>query len=127
MTRFQVLLEENETWHDEGEHRVQAQVDCQVNVSPLVAQRHARTFLAMNVTMMTSVGVPILVIGEQPVWRLLAYFNMPPFGEIALLGSIDIDATSGEVVHLSPEQISKMQQRAQVIATRLTSPAAVAR
>ena len=123
---FQVLLENDETWRDEGEHHVHAQVDCRVNVSPVVAQRHARTFLAMNVTMMTSVGVPILIIGDQPVWRVPAYFTMPQLEDIALLGSIDIDATSGELVHLSPEQISEMQHRAHVIATRLTSPAAAA-
>jgi hypothetical protein len=68
--------------------------------------------------------VPVLVIGARPVWRVPAYFTLPQLGKVALLGSIDIDAESGELNQPSSEEIAEMQQRANVIASRLTSPAA---
>lgn len=51
--------------------------------------------------------------------------NYPRLGEIGTLGSVKVDAQTGQVIPLTPEQISAMQERANAIATRL-APRAVA-
>jgi len=120
---FQVMLEYDEPWSDGESHRVEAHFTCEIAIAPIIAQRRARTFLAMAVTMMTRVGIPVLVLGERPVWRVPAYFSVPHLGEVGTLGAIEVDARSGEIIPLTPEQIAAMQNRAHAIATCLTSPA----
>lgn len=116
---FQVMLEFEEEWAANDSHRVQGNFDCEIAVSPIIARRRANAYLAGYVTMMTLPGVPSLVIQDKPVWRFPVYFNYPHLGEIGTLGAIEVDAQTGQVIPLTQEQISKMQERANVIATSL--------
>ncbi|MBI4670211.1 MAG: hypothetical protein HY741_00905 [Chloroflexi bacterium] len=122
---FQVMLEFDEEWAVNDSHRVEGNFDCEIAVSPIIAKRRAGVYLAMHVTMMTLAGTPTLVVGERPVWRCPVYFNYLPLGEVGTLGTIEVDAQTGEAIPLTPEQISAMQERANAIATRL-APRAVA-
>ncbi len=120
---FQVMLEIDQEWAANDSHRVTGNFDCAIAVSPIVATRRANVYLAMNVTMMTMPGKPTLVLSKQPVWRFAVHFNYPRLGEIGTLGKIEVDAQTGQVIPLTEEQISKMQERANIIATRLSSQA----
>lgn len=123
---FQVMLEMSEEWAVNDSHRIKGNFDCEIAVSPIVAKRRANVYLAMHVTMMTLPGTPSLVLCNRPVWRFPVYFNYPRLGEIGTLGSIEVDAQTGEVIQLTPEQIVTMQERANAIATRLApQPVAV--
>ncbi|MBI4670215.1 MAG: hypothetical protein HY741_00925 [Chloroflexi bacterium] len=117
---FQVMLELDEEWAANESHRVKGNFDCEIAVSPIIATRRVNAYLAGYVTMMTLPGAPSLVLQDKPVWRFTAYFNYPRLGEIGTLGTIEVDAQTGQVIPLTPEQISAMQERANVIATRLT-------
>lgn len=122
---FQVMLEFDEEWAADESHCVNGSFDCEVAVSPIIATRRANAYLAMNVTMMTLPGTPALVLGKKPVWRFDVHFNYPHLGKIGVLGKIEVDAQTGQVIELTEQEISMMQERANVIATRLT-PQAVA-
>lgn len=120
---FQVMLEIEEEWAADDSHRVTGNFDCEIAVSPIIAKRRAGSYLARYVTMMTLAGTPTLVLGQRPVWRCLIYFNYLPIGEVGTLGTIEVDAQTGEAIPLTPEQITAMQERANVIATRLAQRA----
>lgn len=120
---FQVMLEVDEEWMADESHHVKGNFDCEIAVSPIVAKRRAGSYLAMNVTMMTLAGTPTLVLGDRPVWRCPVYFNYLPIGEVGTLGTIEVDAQTGEAIPLTNEQITVMQERANVIATRLAQRA----
>ena len=117
---FQIMLEFDEEWAADDSHHIQGRFDCEIGISPTIALRRARTFLAGKVTMMSRVGEPILVLGQQARWRVPAYFNFPHLGEAGTLGSIEVDAQTGEVIPLTTEQIAAMKERANVLAFRLT-------
>lgn len=94
----------------------------EITVSPAVARRHAAGFLAGHVTMMVLAGEPVLVWDEQPVWRVPACLHLPGLSEVSIVGFIEVDARTGEIIPLSPDQIAEMQRRADDIATRFTLP-----
>ena len=118
---FQVVYEYPAVWPEEGPLRVEAQFTSEIKVSPLLARRRASGFLAGYVTLMVLAGEPVLVLGEaRPVWRVPAILHLPGLGEIAPVGTIEVDALTGEVIQPSSEQISLMQRRANDFATRLS-------
>jgi len=117
---FRVLYEYPKTWPKNGSLRVEAQFAGEITVSPTIAQRHAAGFLAGHITMMVLAGEPVLVWGEQPVWRVPACLHLPDLGEVSIVGFIEVDALTGEIIPFSPDQIAAMQRRANDIATRFT-------
>jgi hypothetical protein len=121
---FQIICEYQVTWPKDGPLRVEAQFAGEIKVSPTAARRRAAGFLAGHVTMMVLAGEPVLVWSEQPVWRVPACLHLPDLGEVSTVGSIDVDALTGEIMPLSSDQIAAMQRRANDIATRFTLPAA---
>jgi len=44
------------------------------------------------------------------------------YGKVAAVGSIEVDAQTGKVIALSPEQSTAIQDKADAIARRLTLP-----
>ena len=68
----------------------------------------------------------MLVISEQPVWRLSLEMRLPGLGHVATLGTLDVDAQTREILPLTDEQIRTLQDQANAIITRLspeTTPA----
>ena len=94
-----------------------------IEVSPDAARRRANGYLARYVALAMEAGEPVLVWGQRPVWRMPVHLTLCSWGQIAKLGEIDVDARTREVLPLSPTQIIEMQDRADAIAARLTSPA----
>jgi len=119
---FRIVYEYQKTWPEDGPLRLEAQFIGEITVTPTVARRRAAGFLAGHVTMMVRAGEPVLALGEQPVWRVPACLHLPGLGEVSTIGSIDVDALTGEIILLSLGQIAAMQRRADDIATRFTLP-----
>ena len=124
---FQIIYESVESWPDNYPLRVEApQLSVEISVAPDVARRRANGYLGMNVAMSILAGEPALILGDPPVWRMATNLHLPDFGFVATVGSIEVDALTGKVRAFSLEQIMTMQDRAEVIATRLTPSAAPA-
>ncbi|HNU05768.1 MAG TPA: hypothetical protein PKL67_16635 [Anaerolineae bacterium] len=85
------------------------------------AKRRAQGYLTVEIAMALRPGEPRLLGGPQPVWRMPVWLHLRGFGQVESLGSLDVDATTGEVVPLSPVDVQKMQDRADAIARHLTS------
>jgi hypothetical protein len=87
-----------------------------IPISPEQARRRAKGFLAGYITILVTAGEPTRLIDEAPVWRVTARLVLPGVGEVGTLGAISIDAQTGEVIPLSPEAITQMQDLAQTVA-----------
>ena len=121
---IQVLYEWNEAWPEKGVLHVEGRFmgkafGGEISISPALAKRRANGYLSMDVAMAIVADDPVLVWDERPVWRLQAHLLLPDWGRIAQVGTVDVDAMTGDVIPLSPPQISEMQQRANDLATRL--------
>lgn len=106
--------------------KIEGKFSEEIAVPQALAQRKANALLAGNVTMMVSAGEPSLVLGETIRWQVPAILRLPEQGEVGNVGTIYVDAKTGEVVGLSDLEIHQMQELAHAIAAHYASTAASA-
>ena len=97
-------------------------------VTPVVDETTARQ--AANGYLSCDVGIPfgaiegIFVPLELPVWQFAIQFNLPRFGRLGIMGTIDVNAETGQPIPLATEVIHKIQDRADAIVQFHTQTAA---
>jgi hypothetical protein len=116
----QIAFTDPHPWPESGQVEIAGQA-YDIPISPEQARRRAKGFLAGYITMLVTAGEPTLLIDEAPVWCVSARLVLPGVGEVGTLGAISIDAQTGEVIPLSPEAITQMQDLAQLVARYYTS------
>lgn len=118
---FQVLVEHPEVQLTDGVMKLAVpQLVGEIRITQEQAKRIAKGYLTAHVAMSFRPGDPILVWGEQPLWRMDIYLHLRYYGQIAELGCIDVDAMSGTVLPFTTEQITQLQDRANELAARFT-------
>ncbi len=119
---MQIIYEHPTTWPDEGTlHLEVPPLAVDIAVSPEQARRRANRYLGEYVAMALSATDPKLVLGSvHPAWRVSITLFWQPFGAIATLGSLDVDALTREILPLSSEQIETLQHKANDLITRLS-------
>ena len=123
---FQIAYDYEQAWREDETLTVDIQFAQEIAISPDIARRKANGFLAGYVTMMVSGGQPTLILAKDPVWRVPAVLTLPNVGEVSTLGTVDVDAQTGQVIPPSAEQINRMQELAHAIAAHFASPTAPA-
>lgn len=118
-----IIYEHPVEWPKEGLLRVDTRLQGEVAVSPDMARRRANGYFNREVALFLIAGEPDLILGEQVMWRVPAILRLRGLGEITAVGSMNIDALSGEPIPLSPEQIDTIRKRANDFANRLAPPA----
>ncbi len=93
-------------------------------ISPEFAQQRANGYLTSEVAMAFRPGEPILVNQEPLIWRMPVLLHLRYWGQVATLGSIDVDATTGVVLSLDPLQKSTSPARLKrcIVMGRFTEP-----
>ncbi len=118
-----IIYEHPVDWPTEGPLRVNTHLQGEIAVAPDVARRRTNGYLSREVALFIIAGEPELVLGNQPQWRIPAILRLRGFGEVAIVGSLKVDALTGDLHPLSPAQIRNIRQRAHDITNRLTSAA----
>ncbi len=122
-----ILQEYTIAWPTEGAVQVQApSIEGKVQVSPDAARRRANSYLSLEVAMEFQPGEPLLVWRDRPVWRMPVNLHLRPLGELATLGTIEVDAMTRAVIPFSDNQIQQMRERAHELVAYLTPPTAPA-
>lgn len=83
------------------------------------ARRRAQGYLTAEVAMAMRPGEPSLIGGNKPVWRMPVWLHIRGFGLVEIMGSLDVDAATGEVIPWSPAAIQEVQDKADVVARNL--------
>lgn len=121
----QILREQRIEWPDNSPIQIEAPaLAVEVAIAPDFARRRANGYLGSEVAMSMLAHNPRLVVDDQPMWRFDIDLCLPGLGCIATLGSIDVDAMTGAVVPLTPNQQISLQERADALAARLAPAAA---
>ena len=116
---FQVMVEHVDTLPENGIIKLSVpQLGGEIRVTPAQAKRRVKGYLTAYVAMSFRPGNPVLVWSEQPRWRMKIYLHLRTYGQVALLGEMDVDALTGEVIQLSTKEITQMQERANELAAR---------
>ena len=83
---------------DSQELNIQVSVAAIINIKAKTAQREATTWLVSEVGNMLISGKPQLVISKNATWRVPVLLTSSRSGILGQVGSIDIDAESGELL-----------------------------
>jgi hypothetical protein len=117
---FQVMVEYAKSWPEKGPLQVNAYLQGDIAIPPEKARRCAAGYLAGHVSMMLLAGDPVLVMADEPKWHIPAVLYLPGLGAVTTIGTIAVDAKTGVIIPLRPEQILTMQERANEFAARFT-------
>jgi hypothetical protein len=83
---------------DSQELNIQVSVAANINIKAKTAQREATIWLVSEVGNMLISGMPQLVISKNAVWRIPALLTSSRSGVLGQVGSVDVDAESGELM-----------------------------
>jgi hypothetical protein len=116
-----ILYEHPITWPDEGSLQLDTQMRLhgEIAVSPDAARQRANGYLGRYVSTSIQASDPILIWGERLVWRLQVNLYLRGHGKIANLGTLDVDASTREVIPLDEDTINDLCVRANAIVARL--------
>ncbi|MFN8486510.1 MAG: hypothetical protein U0350_02895 [Caldilineaceae bacterium] len=78
------------------------------------ARRQADSYIGNQIAMFFNAIDPVFVPGDPPRWQVTIVFKMIDIGPITL-GTLDVNAQTGEPIMLTVEQIQKIKERARVI------------
>lgn len=119
---FQVTVEFKQPWPEQGAMQVDVpRLVGEIHVSPASAKQRAKGYLTCEVGMAFRPGEPTLIWGERPVWRMPIHLHLRGYDPITMLGAINVDAMTGDVIPLSLLEITALQDRADDFAIRFTS------
>ena len=79
------------------------------------ARRKTNGYLSREVSVFCGATDGVLIPLARPIWQFAIRFGLPRLGELGILGTIDVDARSGEVLPLTQPQIKRMRARADAI------------
>lgn len=102
-------------------------VELTLPIAPLVdetvarhaANRYLSRVVGISFGAVTGVFIPM----TEPIWQFAIEFRLPRLGRLGIMGTIDVDAQTGDPLSLTATEIQKIQDRANIIGTaRKTSP-----
>lgn len=103
---------------ERGQVRVNIRIEASLNISAFVAQQKATGYVLDHVSDHMAGDEPSLVVdGDCFLWRVPIYFAVLPHGRLGQVGSIDIDAQTGQL-HITNELIQDMRDHAQALVER---------
>jgi len=118
---FQIAYEYPDQWPESGPLKIKAQLQGEIQIAPTDARREANHYITLYMGVLLGADDPVLVWGDTPKWRFTCYLHMPHLGRVASVGTIDVDASSGEVIPPPSKIIQQMQDQARDLASRLSS------
>jgi hypothetical protein len=79
------------------------------------ARRRANGYLSREVSLFYSATDGIFVPLTQPIWQFSIEVRLPRLGVLGIMGAIDVDAQTGEVIPLTTKQIKRIRERADAL------------
>lgn len=83
----------------DAEIKIELSVTARVHVTHISAQRAVSRFLLDQVGNLLYGEQPTFVVGERVLWRVPVWIGTPSRGALGQVGSIDVDAQTGEILY----------------------------
>jgi predicted DNA-binding antitoxin AbrB/MazE fold protein len=91
-----------------------------VRIPAVVARRKVNVFVCSEISYLMGGGTPELVRGEPTVWRVPVFLTFPRYGPVGTVGTIDVDAETGEL-SVTPTLVEEITHNAEALAASLPS------
>jgi hypothetical protein len=105
------LLLEKQSIPDLGHFEVEVKVSADIKVTAQTARKKVQRFLMDEISLQIWADGPTLVLSDRLVWRVPAYLSLPGWGNLGQVGSVDVDAETGEF-SITSELRARIEQRA---------------
>ena len=96
-----------------------ARLSIDVRISAEQAREKVGEWLFDEITMMMEAERPTFIVGEPSVWRVPVIFYANNAGRLGQIGTIDVDANTGDIVPTVEEAQDKLYPPAQRMAEKL--------
>jgi hypothetical protein len=127
LTQSEIIDIQQRAMHLDAQRRGEVARDSRGYILPLQAKVKVNGYMSGYVVFFASAdGQPQWVDGAPPLWRVTTTFRLRG-QKVCDLGSVDVNALTGEVIPLSKEEIIARQNRARYAAEAVTSSAATTR
>lgn len=84
-----------------------------VNITPFTARQKASGYVGSYISHLMGGDEPSLLLSnERLVWRVPIVFTSPTKGKLGIVGSLDIDARTGQLL-ISPDFALEVEKNAQ--------------
>lgn len=103
---------------EKGKVELNVQRSFEIKITAEEARYQVRWWLRDEVSMLIDADPPMLVVGEQVVWRVPAVFSAPGAGRVGVVGAVEVDVTTGEM-NITPECKAAIEYQAEALAKRL--------
>ena len=91
------------------------------------ARRRMQGYLTNYVSLCAVPDRPVYLDGNPPLWRATIFLQLQGYGRVCELGTLDVNACTGEVITLSQKQLKTIRNRAQDAAERTSLATAATR
>lgn len=119
-SKIRIFVKDLEEWPQEGPLNINVWLKGEAAVTPEEACRHANDYFAKNMRLSIRADEPMLVLDEHPIWRMSIILQLFGIDHVATVGTIDVDAMTGETVPLSEAAIQAVEDRVEEITVRLS-------
>jgi hypothetical protein len=99
-------------------------VDADGYVLAEYARRQADSYLGTDVSLFYSASAGVFVPLARPLWQFAIQVRLPRLGILGIMGTLDVDAQTGEVTPLTNKQIKRIRERADALVEFRTQTAA---
>lgn len=86
-----------------------------IKVTAEEARRKVQRWLVDEVSLLLGADEPTLVVGDRVVWRVPAWLGLPHTGRIGVVGTVEVDVTTGEMTN-SPACKADLERRSEELA-----------
>jgi hypothetical protein len=73
-------------WPEEGPLQVDARFRGEIPISPALARQRASGYLAREAALFVTAGEPLLILDEQPRWKVPTILRLRGYGNLAEVG-----------------------------------------
>ena len=102
----------------QGQVRVDIRIMAELNVSAFMARQKVTGYVLDRVSDHMAGDEPSLVVdGERFLWRVPVYLAVLPHGRLGQVGTIDVDAQTGQLL-VTNRLIEEMQRNARQLVER---------
>lgn len=79
------------------------------------ARRKADSYLGAEVSLFYSATHGVFIPLNYPIWQFAIQVRLPRLGLLGIMGTLDVDAQTGEVIPLTGQQIKQIRERADAL------------
>lgn len=113
---FQIAYEYANEWPASGPLKVEALLKGEIQGSPEEARREANGYITLHIGILIGADDPVLIWSDTPKWQFTCYLHLPQIGRVGPVGTIGVDASSGELIPVSEKTIQQLQDKASDLA-----------